>query len=107
MMMKIVIKDMFLRQLLIIPKIYMICIVIYHIYQKGCNNHLCNLYNKKNCVVNRKTLKQALNHGLFLKTVHRVIKFNHIAGLKSYINMNTKLRTEAKNGFEKDFFKLK
>ena len=34
-MMKIVKKYIFLKELLIIPKIYMICIVIYHFYQKG------------------------------------------------------------------------
>ena len=51
-------------------------------------------------------LKLALNHGLVLKDVHRVIRFNQEAWLKPYIDMNTKLRTEAKNEFEKDFFKL-
>ena len=51
-------------------------------------------------------LKQALNHGLVLKRVRRVIQFNQKAWLKPYIDMNTKLRKEAKNEFEKDFFKL-
>ena len=41
-----------------------------------------------------------------LKRVHKVIQFNQKAWLKSYIDMNTKLRKEAKNRFEKDFFKL-
>ena len=41
-----------------------------------------------------------------LKNVHRVIQFNQKAWLKPYIDMNTKLREEAKNEFEKDFFKL-
>ena len=53
-----------------------------------------------------RALKQALNHGLVIKDVHRVIKFNQEAWLKPYIDMNNKLRTEAKNEFEKDFLKL-
>ena len=38
--------------------------------------------------------------------MYRVIQLNEKAWLKSYIDINTKLRTEAKNDFEKDFFKL-
>ena len=53
-----------------------------------------------------RVLKQALNHGLVLRKVHRVIQFNQEDWLKPYIDMNTKLRKEAKNDFEKDLFKL-
>ena len=52
---------------------------------------------QKNYVVHIKALKQALNHGLILKQVHRVIQFNQKAWLKPYIDMNTELRKEAKN----------
>ena len=41
-----------------------------------------------------------------LKKVHTVVQFNEKSWLIPYIEMNTKLRTEAKNNFEKDFFKL-
>ena len=70
------------------------------------NKLVCNLYEKKNYVVHIIALKQALNHGLVFKKVHRVIKFNQIVWIKSYIDMNTKLRKEAKKDFNKDFFKL-
>ena len=53
-----------------------------------------------------KSLKQALNHGLKLKKVHRIIEFNQEAWLKPYIDMNTELRKLAKDDFEKDLFKL-
>ena len=66
-----------------------------------------NLHDKTlEYFIHIRNLKQALNHGLILKKVHRVIKFNQKAWLKPYIDMNTKLRQKAKNNFEKDFFKL-
>ena len=71
-----------------------------------CSKLTCTMQNKENYVIHIRALKQALNNGLILKKVHSVIKFNQEAWLKPYINKNTKLRKEAKNGFEKDFFKL-
>ena len=67
---------------------------------------ICNIEDKEKYVMHIKVLKQALNHGLVLKKVHRVIQFNQEDWLKPYIDMNTKLRKEEKNDFEKDFFKL-
>ena len=67
---------------------------------------VCNLRDKKKYVVYISILKQALNHGLKLKKVHRVIEFNQEAWLKKCIDMNTELRRKASNDFEKDSFKL-
>ena len=71
-----------------------------------CKKLVCDLHNKKKYVVHLNSLKQALNHGLKLKRVHRVIEFNEKAWLKPYIDTNTELRKLAKDDFEKDLFKL-
>ena len=71
-----------------------------------CSKLVSNLYDKNNYIVHIRSLKQALDHGLIFKNVHRVIHFNKEAWLKEHIDMNTELRKEAKNDFEKDFFKL-
>ena len=73
---------------------------------RKCNKLVCNFYDKKEYVVHIRTLRQALNHGLILKKVHRLIQFNQEAWLKPYIETNAKLRTEAKNDFKKYLFKL-
>ena len=64
-----------------------------------------NLDDKTNYIVHIKALNQALKHEMILEKVHRVIEFKQSAWLKSYMDINTQLRTQAKNDFEKDFFK--
>ena len=67
---------------------------------------ICSVEDKEKNVMHIRVLKQALNHGLVLRKVHKVIQFNQKDWLKPYIDMNTKLRKEAKNDSKKDFFKL-
>ena len=64
---------------------------------------VADLHDETEYLIHIRNLKQALNHGLVLKTVHRVIIFDQNAWLKTYIDMNTDLRKKAKNDFEKAF----
>ena len=72
----------------------------------GVEKLVPNLYYKKRYVIHIRALEQALKHGLVLESIHRVIKFKQLAWMKKYIDFNTRLRTEAANDFEKDFYKL-
>ena len=72
----------------------------------GGEKLVTTLEDKEKYVAHIATLKQALNHGLKLKKVHRVTEFRQEAWLNPYIDMNTKLRKEEENDFEKDFFML-
>ena len=65
-----------------------------------------NLSDKTKYVLHCQNLKLYLELGLKLKHIHRGIKFEEKPWMKSYIELNTDLRTKGKNDFEKDFFKL-
>ena len=65
-----------------------------------------NLRDKKKYVLHYKNLIQCLQQGMKLKKIHRGIRFVESEWHKPYIEMNTQLRTKAKNNFEKDFYKL-
>ena len=109
--MEIVVQDIFLKQILIIQKDCLIFIKIYHFYLKEkkvekVEKLICSIEDKEKYVIHIRALKQALNHGLVLKKVHRIVQFKQKAWLKPYIDMNTELRKKAQNEFEKNFFKL-
>ena len=63
-----------------------------------------NLNNKKKYVIHHEDLKLYESLGLKITKIHRGIGFKKEPWLKKYIELNTKLRMEAKNDFEKDFF---
>ena len=71
-----------------------------------CSKLINTLHDKKKLCYPHKSFKGSTRSWLKLTKVLKVIGFKQIAWLKPYINMNTKLRTNATNNFFKDFFKL-
>ena len=108
--MKTLIRNIFLNQMLNIQKFCLIFIRIFHFYLKeGKSKNVRSLFvtfkTRKLCC-SHKSFKTGIKSQINTKKVHRVIQFNQKAWLKPYIDINTKLRKESKNDFEKDFFKL-
>ena len=95
-MTKIVIRDIFSwSRCWISKRSSSFFMVVFHFYLKKIKlknaiSFVCSTHDKEKYVVHIRALKQALNYRLILK---------------KYIKQ-FKLRTEAKNEFEKDFFKL-
>ena len=78
----------------------------FNISSGNVNKLIPTLSDKKNYVLHERNLKLYLSLGLKLKKIHRVLEFSEKPWLKQYIYFNTYKRKNAKNAFEKDFFKL-
>ena len=104
-------QDIFLKQIQNIQKNYLIYIkdlpfLLERKKIEKIEKLVSSIEDKEKYIIHINALKQILNRGLNFKNVHRVIRFNQEAWLKPYIDMNTELRKNVKNEFEKDFFKL-
>ena len=67
---------------------------------------ICDWTDKKNYLIHYRMLKFCVRHGMVVEKFHEIISFKQSRWLESYISFKTKKRKKAKNGFEKDFFKL-
>ena len=70
------------------------------------NKLLLTLEDKNDYVVHYENLKFYLKQGMKLKRVKRVLELEQECWMEPYICMNTEFRKQAKNDFEKNFYKL-
>ena len=71
-----------------------------------CEKLCGTFYDKKDYIIDIRNLQFYIEKGLILKKVSRVVQYTQKKWLKDWIDLNTNYRKEAKNEFEKDYFKL-
>ena len=74
--------------------------------KNGVEKLIPNLFNKKKICSSPGKSQIIFGTWFKIKKIHRGIRFREEPWMKSYIELNTDLRTKGKNDFEKDFFKL-
>jgi hypothetical protein len=79
--------------------------------QKDYNNTkisklITSFHDKIEYGVSYRLLKLYIQHGLIITKINRVLEFTQSDFMKSYIMKNTNERANARNEFEKDFYKL-
>ena len=67
---------------------------------------IAHLMDHNNYCIHYRNLKYLISLGVEVKKVHNIVSFKQKDWLKPYIDLNTEMRKQAKNDFEKDFFKL-
>ena len=78
----------------------------YGIKVGGVNKLVPNLRKKIKYVVQIRNLQLYLELGMKLIKIHRILKFKQANWLNEYIEFNTQKRTEAKDKFSQNVFKL-
>lgn len=86
-----------------------------HLYKDlyGENRHrpktsklIPTLENKTKYITHYRNLQLYTNSGMKVTKIHRILEFHQCPWLAKYIQFNTTKRQEARNDFEKNFFKL-
>lgn len=71
-----------------------------------CSKLIPHLFEHKNYCIHYRNLKYLVELGVKIGNIHNIVSFYQKPFLKPYIDFNTEMRKNAKNEFEKDFFKL-
>ena len=73
-----------------------------------CEKLVPHFHEHKNYCMHHRILKYVVEElGVEIDKLHNVVYFRQKKWMQPYIEVNNALRTQARNNFEKDFFKLK
>ena len=67
---------------------------------------ICDWTNKKKYLIQYRTLKFFIRHGMIVEKIHESFSFKQSRWLEKYISFDTQKRSRARNQYEKDFYKL-